>query len=119
MLLFSSGKQNLNIRLPLYALLKNRTILKVDPGVSGGFKSTLAQDFLFLFFFIKAPHWSPDSNPKFVSNIKLNSPRYLNYSAFCIDSVNVELLFASSYIQTFNIFWLILAPFEHFMFFSL
>jgi hypothetical protein len=27
----------------------------------------------------------------------------------------VELFFASSYIQTFSILWLILAPFEHFM----
>jgi hypothetical protein len=50
------------------------------------------------FFSSKAPTRSPDSYPKFISNIKSNSPRYSNYSSLCFDSVNVELFFASSYI---------------------
>jgi hypothetical protein len=57
-------------------------------------KGILARDFLLLFYFSsKAPIWSHDSYPKFVSNIKSNSPRYSNYSSFCVDSINAELIF--------------------------
>ncbi len=41
--------------------------------------------------------------------------RYSNYLSFCVESVNVELIFASSFIKTFHSFWLTLALFEHFM----
>jgi hypothetical protein len=78
-------------------------------------KVHLHKIFDFCFFFIKAPTRCSDSYPKFVSNIKSNSPRYLNYSSLCVDSINVELIFASSYLQTFRILWLILAPFQHLM----
>jgi hypothetical protein len=57
-------------------------------------KGTLARDFWLLFFFSsKAPTWSPDSHPKFVSNINLNSLRYSNYSSLCVDWLNAELIF--------------------------
>jgi hypothetical protein len=67
------------------------------------------------FFSSKAPTRSPVSYPKFVLNTKSNLPRYLNYSSLRVDSVNVELVFASSYIQTFSIIWLIMARIDHFM----
>ncbi len=78
-------------------------------------KVHLHEIFDFCFFSSKTPTWSPDSYPKFVSNIKSNSTRYSNYSSLCVDSVNAELFFASSYIKTVNIFWLTLAPFEQFI----
>ncbi len=78
-------------------------------------KVHLHKIFDFCFFSSKALTRSPDSYPKFVSNVKSNSPRYSNYSSLCVDSVNVELFFASNYIQTLSILQLILAPFEHFM----
>ncbi len=78
------------------------------------FKGALARNF-WLFFSSKAPARSSDSYPKFVSTIKLNSPRYSNYSSLCFESVNVDLIFSSNYIQTFSILWLILAPFEYFI----
>jgi hypothetical protein len=58
-----------------------------------GLKVHLHEIFDFFFFSSKAPTRSPDSYPKFVSNIKSNSPRYSNYSSLCVDSVNVELFF--------------------------
>jgi hypothetical protein len=78
-------------------------------------KGTLVQDFLLPFFPSKVPTWSPDSYPKLIWKIKSNLMRYSNYSSLCVDSVIAGLNFASSYIKTFRIFWLILAPFEHFM----
>jgi hypothetical protein len=56
-------------------------------------KVHLHEIFCFCFFSSKAPNRSPDSYPKFVLNIKSNSPRYSNYSSLCVDSVNVELIF--------------------------
>jgi hypothetical protein len=56
-------------------------------------KVHLHEIFDFCFFSSKAPTWSPDSYPKFVSNIKSNSPRYSNYSSLCVDSFNTELIF--------------------------
>ncbi len=56
-------------------------------------KVHLHEIFDFCFFSSKAPTWSPDSYPKFVSNIKSNSPRYSIYSSLCVDSVNAELIF--------------------------
>jgi hypothetical protein len=42
------------------------------------------------FFSSKEPTWSPDSYPKFVSNIMSNSPRYSKYSTLRVDSVHGE-----------------------------
>jgi hypothetical protein len=72
----------LNLPFPLHSLCPVPSL-----------KGTLARDFLLLFFSSKATTWSPDSYPKFISNIKSNSPRYSNYSALCVDSVNAELIF--------------------------
>ncbi len=102
-----------------------KKLINMDPLVIWAFKELklystalkvhLHEIFYFCFFPSKGPTWSPDSYPKFVSNIKANSPRYSNYSSLCVDSVNAELIFASNYIKTVNIFWLIWAPFEHFI----
>ncbi len=56
-------------------------------------KVHLHEIFYSCFFSSKAPTWSPDSNPKFISNIKSNSPRYSNHLSLCVDSVNAELIF--------------------------
>ncbi len=53
-------------------------------------KVHLHEIFYFCFFSSKAPTWSSDSYPKFVSNITSISPRYSHYSSLCIDSVDVE-----------------------------
>ncbi len=50
-------------------------------------------EIFYFFFSSKAANWSLDSYPKFVFNIISNSPRYSNYSALCVDSVNAELIF--------------------------
>ncbi len=78
-------------------------------------KVHLHEIFDFCFFPSKAPTWSPDLYPKFVSIIKSNPPRYSNYSSLCVDSVNAELIFCFKLIKTVNIFWLVLASFEHFI----
>ncbi len=61
-------------------------------GSRGHLKVHLHEIF-YLFFSSKAPTWSPYSYPKFVSNIKSNSPRYSNYLSLGVDSVNAELIF--------------------------
>jgi hypothetical protein len=69
---------------------------------------------IFYFFSSKAPILSPDSYPKFILNLKSNSPRYSNYLSLCIDSVNI-LLQASYKLSAFygwywthlNISWII------------
>jgi hypothetical protein len=53
-------------------------------------KVHLHEIFDFWFFSSKVSTWSPDSHPKFVSNIKSNSPRYSKYLTLRVDSVNVE-----------------------------
>jgi hypothetical protein len=100
------------VRFPIgpeqkYSACLSRNTLKVH----------LHEIFDFCFFSSKTPTWSPDSYPKFVSNLKSNSPRYSNYSSLCVDSVNAELnsCFMLQYIKNVNIFWLMLAPFEHFI----
>ncbi len=80
-------------------------------------KGTLAWDFLLLFFFpSKAPTWSPDSYPKFVYNIKVNLPRYSNYSSLCVDSVNAELIFCCKLYKNCYHFLVDIGPiFVHFI----
>jgi hypothetical protein len=70
---------------------------------------------LLFFFSSKAPTQSPDSYPKFVSNIKSNSPRYSNYSSLCVDSYKEEVIFCFKLHTNYQHFMVDICPNEHSM----